>query len=79
MMASTSVISAVQSCMVKKAVIILEQNQIVMDQSGLAQDRQRLNPQAPRHPVEDVIQLARVLSPPYDEGAIRILFDLPSQ
>src|SRR5438552_9579773 len=50
-----------------------------MDQSGLAEDRQRLYPQPPRHPVEDVIQLARVFSLPYDQGAIRTLFDLPTQ
>ena len=59
--------------------MILEQNQIGPEQSGLAQDGQRLDFQAPRHPVEDVIQLARVLSPPYDQGAVRILFDLPLQ
>ena len=50
-----------------------------MDQSGLAEDRQRLYPQPPRHPVEDVIQLARVFSLPHDQGPIGMLFDLPTQ
>src|SRR4051812_19081352 len=50
-----------------------------MDQSALTEDRQRLYPQPARHPVEDVIQLVRVFSRPYDQGAIRILFDLSTQ
>ena len=50
-----------------------------MDQPSLAKDRQRLDSQAPCHPVEDVIQPARVLSLPYNQGAIRMLFDLPTQ
>ena len=56
MTASTSGISRVQPCLVEKAVIILEQNQIGRSQSGLAQDRQRLNSQPSRHPVKDVIR-----------------------
>ena len=66
MMASTSGDLRVQPCLVKKTVIILEQNQVGPEQPGLAQDGQRLDSQAPRHPVKDVIQLARVLSSPYD-------------
>src|SRR5882762_9063051 len=50
-----------------------------MDQSGLAEDGQRLYPQPSSHPVEDVIQLARVFPLPYDQRAIRPLFDLPTQ
>ena len=69
----------VQACLVKEAVIIFEQNQIVMDQSSLAKDRQRLDSQPSRHSVEDIIQLARVLSLPHNQGAIGILLDVPTQ
>ena len=65
--------------MVKKAVVILEQNQIAMNQSSFAEHRQGLDPKPPRHPVENVIQPARVLSLPYDQCAIRTLVDLPTQ